>query len=78
MSAAEKLDPPRPTSIFSITPGDWFRGTLLEPVFGITAEAARKYRDRGVWLEGRHFRRDPLGKFVYSRQAISEWMEGKG
>ncbi|MBB3103735.1 excisionase family protein [Azomonas macrocytogenes] len=70
MAAAEKLT-------YSITPGDWFRGNLLVPTFGITAEAARKYRDRGVWLEGKHFRRDPLGMYVYNRQAITDWMGGK-
>lgn len=70
MAAAEKLN-------FTITPGDWFRGNLLTPVFGITSEAARKYRERGVWLEGKHYRRDPLGVYVYNRQAITDWMGGK-
>lgn len=69
MSAAEKLN--------FITPADWFRGNLLKPVFGITSEAARKYRDRGVWLESKHFRKDPMGQYVYSRQAITDWMEGR-
>ncbi len=45
MSAAEKLD-------FHITPGAWFRQDLLYPVFGLSTEAVRRYRTRGLWLEG--------------------------
>ncbi|WP_236234495.1 excisionase family protein [Pseudomonas tohonis] len=75
MSAAEKIEPLR--HVQSVTPGDWFRGALLQPVFGISNEAARKYRERGQWLEGRHYRKDPAGKYVYNRQAITEWMEGR-
>jgi hypothetical protein len=68
MTAAEKLD-------FCITPADWFRSNLLAPVFGITSEAARKYRERGVWLEGKHYRKDPMGQYVFNRQAITNWMQ---
>lgn len=31
-----------------IAPGLWFRQNLLEPVFGISTEAARKYRSSGL------------------------------
>ncbi len=68
MTAAEKLD-------FRITPAEWFRGNLLAPIFGISSEAARKYRERGVWLDGKHYRKDPMGKYVFNRQAISNWMQ---
>jgi hypothetical protein len=70
MAAAAKIQP-------LITPADWIRGNLLLPVFGITSEAARKYRERGIWLEGLHFRKDPVGQYVYSRPAITNWMGGK-
>src|SRR5690606_31710935 len=64
MSAAEKLE-------FSIVPGDWFRQELLFPVFGISTEAARKYRAGGQWLEGRHWRKDPASRSAYNRAAIA-------
>jgi len=70
MSAAEKLD-------FNITPGAWFRQELLFPVFGISSEAARKYRSGGQWLEGRHWRKDPANRIVYNRREIEAWMGGK-
>lgn len=52
----------------------WVRGSLIPGMFGITQEAARKYRERGVWLEGKHWKKDPLGKVVYNPQAISNWL----
>ena len=70
MSAAEKLD-------FHITPGAWFRQDLLYQVFGLSTEAVRKYRTRGLWLEGKHWRYDPANVIVYNRAAIERWMEGK-
>lgn len=69
MSAAEKLE-------FGIIPAAWFRQELLFPVFGISTEAARKYRTGGHWLEGRHWRKDPANRIVYSRDAITSWMGG--
>ena len=69
MSALKKMD--------QVQVAEWFRPSLLQPTFGITAEAARKYRERGVWLEGKHYRRDPLGMYVYNRNAITAWMGGQ-
>ncbi|MFG5861773.1 DNA-binding protein [Metapseudomonas sp. CR1201] len=70
MSAAEKLD-------LHISPGAWFRQELLFHTFGISTEAARKYRSGGLWLEGKHWRWDPAGRIVYNKKAIEAWMEGK-
>ncbi|MCG9964571.1 MULTISPECIES: excisionase family protein [Shewanella] len=58
------------------TPAKWVRGNLLPTVFGITSEAARKYRERGVWLEGRQWRYDPVNRVVYNVNEIERWMEG--
>lgn len=57
-------------------PGNWFRQDLLEPVFAISKEAARKYRIKGLWLEGKHWRTDPANRIVYNRSAIEEWLGG--
>jgi len=64
----------RTSEIFA---GAWFRQELLPAVFGITTEAARKYRSNGLWLEGKHWRKDPANRVVYSRQAIEAWMAGE-
>lgn len=54
-------------------PGRWVRGKLLGPIWGLTEEGARKYRERGVWLEGRHWKYDPVGRVVYHRDEIDNW-----
>ncbi|MHA4975500.1 MULTISPECIES: excisionase family protein [Pseudomonas] len=70
MSTAEKLE-------ISVTPGTWFRQDLLFPVFGLSTEAVRKYRSRGIWLEGKHWRWDPAHVIVYNRDEIEKWMAGQ-
>ena len=70
MSAVHKME-------FFITPGAWLRRELLPPTFGISTEAARKYRSSGKWLEGRHWRWDPANVIVYNRSEIEKWMAGQ-
>lgn len=53
------------------------RQDLLQPVFGLTPEAARKYRTRGLWLENKHWRRDPANVIVFNRKEIERWMGGQ-
>lgn len=70
-NAAEKIEQ------FPIPRGRWVRPNLLMPMFGITSETARKYRERGIWLEGKHWCIDPVGRVVYNPTAIEDWFEGK-
>ena len=61
---------------YQIKPGNWFRQELLVPVFGISCEAARKYRSNGIWLENKHWRKDPANRIVYNMNAIEKWLGG--
>lgn len=61
---------------FLITPSTWIRKELLFPVFGLSTEAVRKYRDRGIWLEEKQWRTDPANVIVYNRVEIEKWMAG--
>lgn len=61
---------------FAIVPAKWVRQELLFPVFGISTEAARKYRGSGQWHEGKHWDRDPANRVIYNREAIEKWMSG--
>lgn len=70
-NAAEKIEQ------FPVLRGRWIRPNLLMPTFGITPETARKYRERGIWLERKHWRFDPVGRVVYNPAAIEDWFEGK-
>ncbi|MNF76036.1 hypothetical protein D3C84_581330 [compost metagenome] len=67
----DKIEKP----LVQIVTGEWFRQDLLQPVFGITTEAARKYRANGIWLEGNQWRWDPARRIVFSRKAIEAWMQ---
>jgi hypothetical protein len=60
-----------------VSSGAWFRQDLLYPIFGLSTEAVRKYRSKGIWLEGKHWRWDPANVIVYNRLAIERWMEGR-
>jgi len=60
--------------VFAIYPGAWVRGELLQPVFGISANAASNYRRSGTWTEGVHFKKDPANRYVYNTRRIEEWL----
>lgn len=42
---------------------------------GLTEEAIRKRVQRGQWLEGREWRRDPLGRIMIDTEGIKRWVE---
>jgi len=60
-----------------LSPGRWVRPSLLSVLFGINAEQARKYRERGLWLEEKHWRYDPVRRVVYNPEEIENWFGGK-
>lgn len=68
--------PPSIKQQFAIVPAKWVRQELLAPIFGISTEAARKYRGSGQWHEGKHWDRDPANRVIYNREAIEKWMSG--
>ncbi len=68
--------PPSSRQQFAIVPAKWVRQELLAPIFGISTEAARKYRGSGQWHEGKHWDRDPANRVIYNREAIEKWMSG--
>ena len=70
------IQPPSIKQLFAIVPAKWVRQELLFPVFGISPEAARKYRGSGQWHEGKHWDRDPANRIIYNRDAIEKWMSG--
>ena len=70
MGAAEKIT-------YQVQPGKWLRQELPKPIWGISTDAAKKYHLAGVWLEDKHWRKDPANRVVYCCKAIDEWLEGK-
>ncbi|EPJ8753588.1 DNA-binding protein [Pseudomonas putida] len=73
MAIANKIQlTPTPDAVRS----SWVRQELLPVIFGISSEAARKYRSQGKWLQGKHWRRDPANRVVYNTIAIELWLGG--
>ena len=73
MAIANKIQlTPTPDAVRS----SWVRQELLPVIFGISSEAARKYRSQGKWLQGKHWRRDPANRVVYNTIEIELWLGG--
>lgn len=49
----------------------------IVPVFGLSTEAVRKYRERGIWLEEKQWRTDPANVIFYNRVEVENWMAGR-
>ncbi len=86
MNAAEQLKPPATlagqaklalVSNIGITPAKWVKGFVLYPLFGLTSQAAQKKRDRGVFLEGKHWRYAPDKTVMYNWKEIESWYDGQ-
>jgi hypothetical protein len=55
----------------------WVLIKLLTQQSGYTENAIRAKIKKGVWLEGRHWRKAPDGRIHFNLEAIQSWIEGK-
>jgi hypothetical protein len=60
-----------------IMPAAWVKPGLLPYLFGITTGAADKKRQRGVWLEEKHYRKAPDDTIFYNWRQIEKWWAGE-
>jgi len=60
-----------------IMPATWVKPGLLPYLFGITKGAADKKRQRGVWLEEKHYRKAPDETIFYNWRQIEKWCAGE-
>jgi hypothetical protein len=51
---------------------------LYALISGKSEGAIRKKIERGIWLEGRHYRRDPEGCIWINTEGVESWLEGTG
>lgn len=73
MGAAENLT----GNVVSISVGKLVLKPVIKQMFGFTEDQLKKYR-AGVWLEGKHFKKNPANTYVYSPAEIDKWMNGEG
>ena len=45
---------------------------------GLSEGAVRKRLERGIWLEGLHYRKAPDTRIYLDMRAIEAWIESKG
>lgn len=57
-------------------PHKWMTLGLFCDRYGYTRDAFDKKRSRGIWLEGKHWRKAPDGKIMINWRAIEDWIEG--
>lgn len=57
-----------------IIPSGWVRVGVLTQGKGLTPDAIQKYIKRGIWTDGKHYKRDPVGRLVFNMEAIDKWL----
>jgi hypothetical protein len=55
----------------------YVRLPLFEQLTGYTQKAVRRKIERGVWVEGRQFRRAPDGHILIDMEGYKKWVEGQ-
>lgn len=60
--------------ILKVAPGRFVTIELAEAVTGLTASAIRTKIGKGVWLEGRQYRRGPDGRVYVDLRGFEEWV----
>jgi len=58
-------------------PPVWVLSIVIIRDIGYTEKALEAKRQRGVWLEGVHWKKAPDGRITYNIQKIQEWMAGE-
>jgi hypothetical protein len=56
---------------------DWVLISKLSELVGLTDDAIRSKMKKGVWLQGRHWRKAPDNRIYFCLPEIKKWIEGK-
>lgn len=59
----------------AVAPARYVTVNLAATMLGMKAGAVRKRIERGVWLEGREWRRGPDGRIWVDTKGIEQWVE---
>jgi hypothetical protein len=60
--------------VLKVAPGRFVTIELAEAVIGLTASAIRTKIGRGVWVEGRQYRRGPDGRVYVDLRGFEQWV----
>jgi hypothetical protein len=59
-----------------VAPARFVTIELAATITGLSSGAIRKRLERGIWLEGRHWRRSPDGRIWIDTKGVEKWIEG--
>lgn len=54
---------------------NWVLIKKITELIGYTDDAIRAKIARGIWLEGKHWRKAPDGRLMFNLEAIQKWIE---
>ena len=55
----------------------WITIKKLSELIGYSVFSINKKRQRGIWVEGIHWRKAPDNRVLMNLEAIYKWVEGK-
>jgi hypothetical protein len=55
----------------------WILIKKLSQMSGMTEDAIRALKKKGIWHEGSHWKKAPNGRIFFNPKAIEQWVEGK-
>lgn len=61
--------------VVTVAPAPYYLLVNATPITGITLKAMRHKIDRGVWIEGREYRKGPDGNLYLSIKGFASWVE---
>jgi len=53
----------------------WVRPKMYERVSGITVDSQKHKRVKGIWMEGKHWKKGPDGNLYINWRACDGWVE---
>jgi hypothetical protein len=54
----------------------WVTARKLSELSGYSEEAIRQKKKKGIWAEGKHWRKAPDNRIVFNTKSIDEWLSG--
>lgn len=54
---------------------NWVTKVKIAELTGLTLKAVEARREKGIWLEGVHWKKCPDGRIWFNTQAIDKWVE---
>jgi hypothetical protein len=64
------------TQAAAVLPARYVTIRLYSLISGKSEGAIRKKIERGVWVDGREYRRDPEGCIWINTRGVEKWVEG--